>query len=108
MGLDLVPLRKSYFVYLIRSEHFWKIGSAAYPERRLLELQCGNPRPLWLWEVRDFGWRERAQSAEFGLHERLQGQRVRGEWFKRKPLDPLTYLNLWHSQHLKLVEADAA
>jgi hypothetical protein len=101
------PLPKHYFVYLIRSQHFVKIGSAYRPDLRLLELQCGNPRELWLEAQYDFGWRERARAVEFAVHSELAAQRVRGEWFLRRPINPHKWLEIYRTEHLKLLEEDS-
>lgn len=71
-------------VYLIATESgsATKIGVAADPEKRLKDLQVGNPERLVLtFEV----WAEdvdQAKELERRFHEQLSDYKIRGEWFK--------------------------
>lgn len=66
------------YIYLIRSQQFFKIGIAGNPEVRILELQIGNPIKLELIAAHEF---EDAEPAEWVLHQRFSKKRVSGEWF---------------------------
>jgi hypothetical protein len=73
---------KKGYVYLIRQGEtdLYKIGSTSKePEKRLLELQCGNPERLFLIQVyrTDF-----PQKIENLMHIALSKNRVRNEWFR--------------------------
>lgn len=65
-------------VYFIQAEHGGpvKIGTAAAPERRLAELQCGNPDALVLRATIDGD-----ELTERDLHDRYAEHHIRGEWF---------------------------
>jgi hypothetical protein len=53
-----------------------KIGVARNPEKRLKELQTGNPHRLNILSVAPDGWMERH------MHWRLREARMHGEWFR--------------------------
>lgn len=54
-----------------------KIGNSTWPERRLQDHQCGNPRTLYL-----LGSFAATRSTEREIHERFAEQRLTGEWFQ--------------------------
>ena len=65
-------------LYIIQSDltGMIKIGRSRHPQKRLKQLQTGNPNKLRL--IKSFegqGWREGF------LHERLKEFRLEGEWF---------------------------
>jgi hypothetical protein len=68
------------FVYFITegkdSTEYVKIGQAQDPFRRLLGLQTGNPRSLWLNAVL-----LASDELEGDLHELYKDYGTRGEWF---------------------------
>lgn len=67
------------WVYVIRCEGFAKIGIAADPDKRLIELQVGNPFDLVLaLKLRS----DNARRDERILHKLLRPHHHRGEWFK--------------------------
>lgn len=55
-----------------------KIGHSQSPEKRIFEMQCGNPDKLFL-----YGKFRGGQPLEQRLHRKLAAHRVRGEWFER-------------------------
>lgn len=57
-----------------------KLGIAAYPEYRLVELQVGNHLELKLLHAVTGG-----RELERALHKELVGSRLRGEWFNVTP-----------------------
>jgi hypothetical protein len=64
-------------VYFIRSGNFIKIGHATNPNRRLKELQTGNPNHLELMGVIPGG-----PNAESHIHSIFSDFRTNGEWFE--------------------------
>jgi hypothetical protein len=71
------------FIYFIQSGEDGpiKIGFSNRPDRRLPELQTGNPRELILRHVIPGD-----TSVERQLHARFEPARIRGEWFGREYL----------------------
>jgi hypothetical protein len=67
-----------------------KVGSAADIAKRLIMLNCGNHRPLfvrakytveWLPGEKWLAYQRRVQEKERKVHEKLARFRLRGEWF---------------------------
>lgn len=73
----LGQLETDRFVYFIEAEGFIKIGSAAFPERRLMDLQVGNHVKLRLLGVVRGGL-----PLEFAIHRHFESDRSAGEWFR--------------------------
>lgn len=73
-------------VYIIRNgvNGHYKIGIANNVERRLEELQVGNPVELFIVCKFFFKSRKVANKVEKSLHNRFKDHRVRGEWFSKK------------------------
>lgn len=70
------------FVYLIRQAEtdLYKIGHTSYhPEKRLKELQTGNPQKLHLIEYYST---DHYQKVESLLHLKYKDYNVRQEWFR--------------------------
>lgn len=66
-------------LYIIQSDVSGniKIGRSKDPQKRLKQLQTGNPNKLKLIaEFKGEGWKEKI------LHDRLAFYRLEGEWFK--------------------------
>ena len=59
-----------------------KIGIGASPEKRLGELQVGNPRTLHLYTAT---WHESAVAIEAWLQRNLKADHIRGEWYSISP-----------------------
>jgi len=74
------------FVYIIRSgdQGAYKIGVTNDIERRIINLQIGNPNKLHLIAFIDFGTRKRALYVEKMMHKFHKRHHIRGEWFSRK------------------------
>lgn len=71
-------------VYVIRATSTpatYKIGIALDPQRRMRELQTGNPYRLELAYVLSGG----GFAVEQRLHRRLDATRLHGEWFAESP-----------------------
>ena len=65
-------------LYIIQSDKtgMIKIGRSKDPEKRLKQLQTGNPNKLKLIACfKNEGWREKQ------IHESLRAYRLKGEWF---------------------------
>jgi hypothetical protein len=76
-------LAQPTFIYFIQSGEDGpiKIGYSGRPDRRLPQLQTGNPRELILRHVIPGD-----TSVERQLHTRFEPARIRGEWFGREYL----------------------
>ena len=70
-------------VYIIQCNEFYKVGLSSDHQRRILELQTGNPYKLHLRVCLVYEKRSHAAYVEKWLHENLAENRKRGEWFKR-------------------------
>ena len=70
-------------VYAITDGKDYKIGISDNPERRLKDLQTGNPRKLVLDKFEWFPTEEGARRAEADMHQVLRagGCGLEGEWF---------------------------
>ena len=65
-------------LYIIQSDvtGMIKVGRSKDPQKRLKQLQTGNPNKLKLIaSFKGEGWKEKT------LHERLRRYRLEGEWF---------------------------
>ncbi len=71
------------FVYIIQSgsEGPYKIGAAINVDKRISDLQVGNPEELTLIAKFDFKDTAKAYHAEYSLHRLYRKSRIRGEWF---------------------------
>ena len=64
-------------IYLIKSGDYLKIGYSQYPEKRIYELQIGNPEKLKILSYKKGGrWDEKS------LHQLCKDYKYRGEWFR--------------------------
>ena len=82
---DVVANTIEGYVYFIQSGDIGpvKIGWTSYGvERRLTELQCGNPEVLHIRRVID----GMSLRDEFEMHKRFSHLRIRGEWFDKSVL----------------------
>ena len=79
MGINMV------FVYFIRCGQrrgAIKIGHASNVERRLLELQVGNPEKLHVLATIPIESKKQAHNIERWMHYRFKRLHIRGEWFR--------------------------
>lgn len=76
-------IERPTFIYFIQSGEDGpiKIGYSVDPDRRLPQLQTGNPRGLILRHIIPGD-----RSVEHQLHTRFEPARIRGEWFGREYL----------------------
>lgn len=68
-------------VYFITDGEFIKIGIASDLDRRLSQLQTGNPRELRVLYIIECHDMSEARSLETYLHQRLRDRCVLNEWF---------------------------
>lgn len=75
---------KGVYVYVIayHDDGPVKIGIAADPEKRLAQLQIGNPYKLTLYLADDYARRSHAAQAESLIHRCLKSKHLSGEWFQ--------------------------
>lgn len=64
------------------SDHF-KIGNTSYPLKRIKQLQTGNPKKLYFYEIYVFPNKKVAEYFESYLHSYFTGDddNSHGEWF---------------------------
>jgi len=79
-------------IYLIKSlnEGIYKIGVSKRPNKRLKELQTGNPSPveiLYLYET------ENAYKIEKSLHNRYSHFNTHGEWFELSIKEEMSFID---------------
>jgi len=69
-------------IYFITDGAYTKVGVALEPEKRLRELQTGNPFDLRIAKTIEGSYEEESK-----LHSVLQLYRMRGEWFEWNNFD---------------------
>lgn len=74
-------MSKPDYIYIIRQgdTRLFKIGVSNNPERRLKNLQTGNPHDLKI--LKQFRCDVPAYGAERIIHAHLKDMHARGEWF---------------------------
>lgn len=84
-------MSKPSYIYLIKSgtgkNAPIKIGIASSPDKRILELQVGNPKLLTLVCKVKASSRKHAEHLEYSLHQYFKHSHIRGEWFKGKNIN---------------------
>jgi len=79
-------MSKTSYIYLIKSGTGRcapiKIGIASNPDKRILELQIGNPKLLTLVCKMKASSRKHAEHIEHSLHKYFNRVHIRGEWFR--------------------------
>jgi hypothetical protein len=69
------------FLYVIgNAERKQKIGFSGNVEKRLMELQTGNPEKLYIHHTEAVP-KDRVRLLERKLHRELGYRRIKGEWF---------------------------
>ena len=61
-----------------------KLGRAENPEKRLGEIQVGNPNDLHILRTRALRNKRQAVRAEQHLHDKCKEYRIRGEWYREE------------------------
>lgn len=78
--------KQEYYVYFVKEgddNSYLKVGIASDPDRRIKELQTGNPRKLSLLGVIPCESKEEARHIEKELLMRVEKEkRLEGEWFE--------------------------
>ena len=75
---------KSRFIYIVKSDKYYKIGLAKNTNNRLQSFQTSTPKKVKLIfekEVEDY------VRVEKDLHKKFKKKRIRGEWFKLSKTD---------------------
>jgi len=81
-GEFLIALvRVHMYVYIMRAGDKCKIGKASNPERRLAELQTGNPQRIRLLACIPCKSEKHALELERVAHRLFRHDGMRGEWF---------------------------
>jgi hypothetical protein len=80
------------FIYAIgNTTDKQKIGISKHPEKRLTELQTGNPDKLYIHY--SFPITEKtAYKFEATIHREINYKRINGEWFTMTPEEVITFL----------------
>lgn len=74
---------RMFYVYFIQAgKGAIKIGRAKNVDRRLKELQVGNPQELTVLATIPHETEKGAKDMEQHLHDTLKSKRIRGEWFQ--------------------------
>lgn len=78
-------------IYLIKSlnEGVYKIGVSKNPNKRLKEVQTGNPSPV---EILHLYETENAYKVEKSLHNRYSHLNTHGEWFELSINEELSFM----------------
>ena len=66
-------------VYILKSDNYYKIGVAIDADKRVKELQTGNPHTIECIFSRQV---PEAYEAEKWLHDTFKQYKIRGEWFE--------------------------
>ena len=79
--------KDEYFVYFIYDGWFSvKIGYSDDYEKRIKELQAGNPLKLYVVDAICVNNEIRARLLEKALHKMFESEKMIGEWFKAAPV----------------------
>jgi len=80
------------YVYLIKDNDngFYKIGIARDPQKRLKELQTGNPNQLTIIET---FLSEYSNKVEKNLHRKYSYTKKEGEWFDLSIKEEVSFIN---------------
>jgi hypothetical protein len=80
-----------------------KIGVATNPEKRIYELQTGNPQPIRLLAKIKLPSRACAYDLESWLHRRFSHAKMNGEWFVSRGINIKAALARYEAEsHIKL------
>lgn len=86
---------EEFYIYVISTIGYCKIGMSANPKRRLKDAQTYNPHKLNLDLIVHAGSRGRAIILEEHFHDKYKKYHVRGEWFEARVLKKMIrYLKL--------------
>lgn len=72
------------YVYLIKSQHGFKIGKTINMKSRTRLFEVKLPFPI---AVEHYAWFENYSEAERSMHQRFQEKRLEGEWFNLDAAD---------------------
>jgi hypothetical protein len=74
-------------VYIIAGGEHSKVGVSNDPDKRLKQLQTGNPTNLFIHEKFWFKSENKARQVEQQAHKALKKHRQAGEWFSISPVE---------------------
>ena len=69
------------YIYSITNGNYYKIGWAKDVEKRLKQLQTGNPLPLKIHKKIECSCVAQAMMRERQIHKSARKHRILGEWF---------------------------
>ena len=72
------------YVYVIRSQHGFKIGKTVNMKSRTRLFEVKLPFPI---KIEHYAWFENYSDAERTFHETFRSKRLEGEWFNLTPTD---------------------
>lgn len=72
---------KPYFCYIVKGGNHLKVGHAKNVDKRIKELQTGNPKPMELVATKSFKFLSEARRMEKKIHRLCKKTRGIGEWF---------------------------
>lgn len=74
------------YVYIMEAGEFVKIGVAKCPDKRLEQMQTGNPFAIKILALLPFSSPRQAYAEESRIHKFLRSHHFRGEWFHKRCL----------------------
>ena len=89
------------YVYLLESASCYKIGIAENVEKRIRQLQTGNPHKIYLIYSCPVEDRGEALRTESSLHETLRRFNKSGEWYQLKWQDAKTLKGMFYAMSNK-------
>lgn len=80
-------------IYLIKSlnEGLYKIGVSKNPNKRLKEVQTGNPSPVEIVQLYET---DNAYKIESTLHNRYSHYNTHGEWFELSIKEEVNFIDV--------------
>ncbi len=91
LGQRLPSVATPGYVYIIRSEHGYKIGKTVNLKTRTRLFEVKLPFPI---QLEHYAWFDDYTSAEQNFHRMFQGKRKEGEWFALDAADIATIKTL--------------
>ena len=77
---------KKIYCYILEAGPFVKIGYSKDIEKRVAELQTGNPHQISVIAKFPCHTVAIAQQMEADMHYKFRRHRANGEWFKKRPV----------------------
>ena len=83
----------SHFVYLIKTEDFYKVGISKDISLRVSTIQTSCPHKIDLVHNWEFDCASQSKEVEAHIHGLFEGKRIRGEWFELDDTDVMWLRN---------------